>query len=66
MMQKNLVESGRPHTTVHMHAECWVPKATKAHLEYVILIDFPWQKLLHECASVLRYTYIACHVAYGK
>jgi hypothetical protein len=28
------------------------------HSEYVILIAFPLQQWLHECASLLRYTYI--------
>ena len=26
--------------TVHAHS-CWMPKATDAHLEYVILVAFP-------------------------
>jgi len=32
--------------------------------DYVTIIDFPLQQLLHECASMLRYTrtYIACIV----
>ena len=33
--------------------------------EYVILSAFPLQQLLHERASVLRYTYIACLVCLG-
>ena len=41
---------------------CWVPNATNTHSEYVILIDFPLQQRLHERASKLRYTYIACLV----
>ena len=32
------------------------------HSEYVILIAFPLQQWLNERASVLRYTYIACHI----
>jgi hypothetical protein len=41
-------------------------KATKTHSECVILIAFALQHLLHECAPVLHYTYIAwlvkiCH-----
>jgi hypothetical protein len=35
---------------------------TNTHLEYVILIAFPLQQWLHERASLLRYTYIACIV----
>ena len=40
----------------------WVPKATNTHSEYVILIAFPLQQKLHECALVLHCVYIACHV----
>jgi len=36
----------------------WIPKATNAHSEYVILIAFPLHQWLHERPSVLRYTYI--------
>ena len=40
---------------------CWIPNATNAHSEYVvILIAFPLQQLLHERASLLRYTCIVC------
>jgi hypothetical protein len=43
-----------------MRIACWVTKATDTHSEYVILIAFPRRQWLRECASVLRYTYIAC------
>jgi hypothetical protein len=39
-----------------------VPKTTNTHSEYVILTAFPLQQWLHERASMLRYTYIACLV----
>jgi hypothetical protein len=39
-----------------------LPKVTNAHTEEVILIAFPLQQWLHERASLLRYTYIACLV----
>jgi hypothetical protein len=39
---------------------CWIIKATDTHLQYAIFISFPPQKLLHERALILRYTYIAC------
>jgi hypothetical protein len=56
---KNVVQPDRPQVTIrHMRAACWTPKATNTHSEYVILISFPLQQLLHERASVLRYTYI--------
>ena len=42
---------------------CWIPKTTNTHSQYVILIAFLLQQWLHERASVLRYTYIACHIS---
>ena len=45
-------------TIWHLRIECWIPKATKTHLEYVILITFPLQQWWHERASMLSYTYI--------
>ena len=41
---------------------CSIPKATNTRSESVILMDFPLQQWLHERASVLRYTCIACLV----
>jgi len=74
-MWKNIVERGRPQMTIwHMRIACWIPKATntqthtdphthtRTHSEYVILIAFPLQQWLHERASMLRHTYIVCHV----
>ena len=49
---------------VHAH----LPKATNTHSEYVIYIyiyiyiALSRQKWLHERASMLGYSYIACHV----
>jgi len=43
-----------------------ITKATKTHSQYAILIAFPLQQWLHELASVLGYTYIACVVTFGK
>ena len=37
---------------------CWKPKGTNTHSEYVILIAFPLQQWLHECALILIYTTI--------
>ena len=45
-----------------MRNACWIPKATNTHSEYVILIAFPLQQLLHELASTLRYTHTVCPV----
>ena len=47
-----------------MHIECWIPKATNTHSEYVIHIAFPLQLWLHERTSMSRYTYIACLVIF--
>jgi hypothetical protein len=40
----------------------WIPTATNTHSQYVRNTAFPLQTWLHERASVLRYTYIACLV----
>ena len=45
-----------------MRIACCIPKATNTHSEYVLLNAFPLKQRLHERASVLRYTYIACLV----
>jgi hypothetical protein len=45
-----------------MRIACFIPKATNKHSHYVILIAFPQQQWLHERASMLHYTYIACLV----
>jgi hypothetical protein len=38
---KNIVQSDRPQIKIwRMRIACWVPKATNAHSEYVILIAF--------------------------
>jgi len=65
-MWKNIVERGRPHMTIwHMRIACWIRRATNTHSDYVMLIAFLPQQLLHERASVLRYTYIACPFTYS-
>ena len=47
-------------TIWRIHISCWISKATNTHSQYVLFIDFPLQQMLHERASMLRYTYIAC------
>jgi len=47
------------HIIEHVCLAWWIIKATNTHSEYAILIAFPLQQWLHECASVLRYMYIA-------
>jgi hypothetical protein len=39
-------------------------KAKNAYWEYAIFIVFPLQQWLHEFASVLRCTHVACHFIY--
>jgi hypothetical protein len=45
-----------------MRIACWITKATNTYSEYAILIVSALQKWLHERASVLGYTRIACFV----
>jgi hypothetical protein len=60
-MWKNTAQPGRPQMTIRrMRLVCLTPKATSIHSEYVLLTAFPLQQWLHECASMLRYTYSAC------
>jgi hypothetical protein len=60
---KNAVERGGPQKAIwRMGIACWIPKAAITHSEKVILTAFPLQQWLHERASLLRYTYIACLV----
>ena len=33
-----------------MRIACWIPKATNAHSEYIVLITFSWQHWLYERA----------------
>ena len=51
-------------TIWRMRFACWITKATDTHTEYAIVIAFPLQQWLHERASMLRYTYIACRVIF--
>ena len=63
IMWKNTIGLGRPQITIwRMRTACWIAKATNTHSGCVKLIAFPLQKWLHERASTLRYTYIACLV----
>jgi len=40
-MWKNSVKPGRQQVTIwHMLFACWIPKATNAHLKYVMRIAF--------------------------
>jgi len=56
-----IVEQGRLQTTIwRMRIACWTSKATNAHEEHEILIDFSTKQRLKERASMLRYMHIAC------
>ena len=58
---ENIVEPDRPQMKIcRKRIACWVHKATNKHSEYVILLGFTLQQWLHECTSLLLYTYIAC------
>jgi hypothetical protein len=43
-----------------MRSDCCMAMATDTNLEDVIFIALPRRQWLNECASVLRYTYVAC------
>jgi hypothetical protein len=45
------------HVIGRMRTACWITKATDTHSEYAVLIDFPWQQWLRECASVTLYVH---------
>ena len=62
---ENTVQPDRPKMTIwRMRIVCWINKAAIAHSEYVMLIIFPLQQLLHENASVLRYNAFAVFFFY--
>ena len=78
MMSKILVEPERPQMTIcwiskatrthaHAHAPGQPPHArARTHInteKYLILTAFAWQELFRECASMLRYMYLACLVS---
>jgi len=53
VMWKNTEEPDRPQMTIcRTLNECWTTKATNTNSKYVILIAFPLQQWLHECASI--------------
>ena len=62
---KNIIGPVKPQMTlwcVCVCIACWIPTAT--NLECVTIIVSPLQQWLHECASMLRYTYTACLLLY--
>ena len=63
-MWKNVIQRGRPQMTTQAHCKL-IPKATNTYTRRVTLTALPLQQWLHECASMLRYTYIACPFVTG-
>jgi len=62
-MWKTTVKPNGPHMTIRrMCIVCRTPNATNTNSQYVIVIAFLLQELLYDHASMLRYTYNACHV----
>ena len=62
-MWENIVERGRPQTTIWItRIAFWISKATDTHSEYITLTALPQQQWLHERGSMLRHTYFACLV----
>jgi len=53
IMWENVVEWDRPQMAIwRMRIACWIPKATNAHPQYVMLIAFPLQRWLQERRSM--------------
>jgi hypothetical protein len=52
-------------TIWYVRIACWIRRATNTQSDYVMLIAFPLQQLLHQLASMLRYMYIAGLVIYS-
>ena len=70
-MWENVVEPDRAQMSLWlMRIACWIPKATNTHThthsQYVTLLALPLQQLLHERASISRYTYISWLVSQLK
>ena len=65
-MWKIMVEPDRPQMAMwRMSIACCITKAYKhKHTPILILMAFPLQQWLHECACMIRYLYIACLVTY--
>jgi hypothetical protein len=64
IMWRNMLQPDRPQNTIwRMRIECWIPKATNTHSQYVILIAFPLQQWLFERAPTLRCAYFASVVS---
>jgi len=64
IMWTNIAEPGRPQTKIwRMRITCWIREAKNAHSDYAVHIALNTERCLHERASILRDTYIACLVS---
>jgi len=62
IMCQNILEPGMLQIKIwRMRTACLIPKATNTASWYVIVFAFLLQQWLCERASILRYSYIACH-----
>ena len=60
---ENTVELDKPQIIMwRLPVVCWITKDTYTHSEYVILIAFPLQQWLRECAPMACYKHIACRI----
>jgi hypothetical protein len=62
-VETNYCKSGQATDDNMAHAHCMLHTLGYKNTEYVILIAFPQQLLLHERALMLHYTYITSHVS---
>jgi len=60
IMWRNTLEPDMPHDMSRMRIAWEITKSTNTHSECVILIAFPRQQWLRECALMLRYTESVC------
>ena len=59
-LEKNMLE---PDNTIwHICFACRITKATNTHSVFIIIVAFPWQQWLNECASMFRYKDMTCLV----
>jgi hypothetical protein len=65
---KNAVQPDITQMTIlgRMRIRCSITKVTHTHTEYVICNAYQLKQWLNEPASMLRYTYMACLVVYGR
>ena len=63
IMWKNTVRPDRPQIR-RMRFACCVRKATNTHSEYALLVVFPLQQWLHECASITLYVHSPSYCYY--